>query len=71
MRGTSGMFPLSPMSAASVLSRPLFFRTDESHKIVLWPWPPCSQGFGLSLRGRLLVASQCNGPVLGVRVTSC
>ena len=70
MRGTSGVFPLSPASAVSVLSRPFFLRTDQSHMIVVWPRPLCSQGLGLSLRGRLF-CWRCDGPVLGVRVTSC
>ena len=70
MHAAKGVFPLSPASAASVLSSSFLLSTDQSHMIALWPRPPCRQGLGLSLRGRLFCWRR-DSPVLGVCVPSC
>ena len=69
MHAAKGVFPLSPASAASVLSSSFLLSPDQSHAVVVWPRPPCSQGLGLSLRGRLFCWRR-GSPVVGVCVPS-
>ena len=70
MHAAKGVFPLSPASAASVLSPSMLCSVDQSHLVVVWPWPPCRQGLGLYLRGRAF-RWQRDSPVLGACVPSC
>ncbi len=69
MHAARGVFPASPASAASVLSSSFLLSPDQSHAVVVWPRPPCSQGLGLSLRGRLFCWRR-GSPVVGVCVPS-